>query len=98
MALTSAISLLEVAVSYFIDERKWSRAGATLFCGLVIMALGIPSALSNGTALFGEHFARITAPVSFLGFEEGGMNWLDYFDRLASAWLLPLGGLARRSK
>ena len=32
-ALTSTISLLEVVVSYFIDERKMSRPSATLLSG-----------------------------------------------------------------
>jgi len=89
-ALTSAISLLEVAVSYFIDEKGWSRPLATLVCGGAIALLGIPSALSGGTELFGERFVALTAP---LFGEEGGKNWFDFFDYLASNWMLPLGGL-----
>lgn len=45
-ALTSAISLLEVVCAYFIDELKWSRHKATVVMGLVIFAIGIPSAYS----------------------------------------------------
>ena len=56
-ALTSAISLLEVAVSYLIDEKGWVRHRAVLLCGGIIAGVGIPSALSGGTALFGESFA-----------------------------------------
>ncbi len=82
-ALTSAISLLEVAAAYFIDERGWSRRKAVLVTGGAITALGIPSALSGGTALFGERFAG-----AFLG-----KNWFDSFDYLASNWMLPLGGI-----
>jgi len=62
-ALTSAISLLEVAVSYFIDEKGWSRPLATLLCGGLIALLGIPSALSGGTELFGSKFVELTAPL-----------------------------------
>lgn len=81
-ALTSAISLLEVTASYLIDEKGWLRHRATVFGGLIIGFVGIPSALSGGTALFGESFAEIF-----------GRNWFDTFDYLASNWLLPLGGL-----
>jgi NSS family neurotransmitter:Na+ symporter len=89
-ALTSAISLLEVAVSYFIDERGFDRRTATLLCGGIITGFGIPSALSGGTAWFGSGFARLTAP---LFGEHGGKNWFDLFDYLATNWMLPLGGL-----
>ncbi len=90
-ALTSAISLLEVAVSYFIDEKGWRRSRATLLCGGVILVLGIPSALSGGTEFFGAGFQSATGA---LGVKEGaGLNWFDFFDYLASNWMLPLGGL-----
>ena len=46
-ALTSAISLLEVVASYFIDEWKMSRAKATVLCAVAITLFGIPSALSE---------------------------------------------------
>ena len=45
-ALTSAISLLEVVVSASIDGLKWSRRKATLTAGVVIAALGIPTAFN----------------------------------------------------
>jgi NSS family neurotransmitter:Na+ symporter len=90
-ALTSGISLLEVTASYFMDERGWSRTLATSVCGGVILLLGIPSALSGATGLFGGDFQKLTAP---LGLAEGkGMNWFDFLDYLASNWMLPLGGL-----
>ncbi len=44
-ALTSAISLLEVVSAYFIDK-GWSRAQAAWIMGILIFALGIPSAMS----------------------------------------------------
>lgn len=88
-ALTSAISLLEVVASYFIDEKQWSRAKAVLVCGIAILAFGVPSALSGGTETFGADFAAATQS---LGFDKG-KNWFDFFDYLASNWLLPLGGM-----
>lgn len=47
-ALTSTISLLEVPVAYFVDERDWSRKRAAWIVGSLAFALGIPSALSSG--------------------------------------------------
>ena len=84
-ALTSAISLLEVAASYFIDEWKWSRGGAAFITGIIITLVGIPAALSNGDALnglFNSGVADIT-----------GMNWFDSVDWLVSNLLLPFGGM-----
>ena len=46
-ALTSSISLLEVACAYFIDEQRWSRKKASWILGGVIFLLGIPSALAG---------------------------------------------------
>jgi NSS family neurotransmitter:Na+ symporter len=51
-AITSTISLLEVPVAYFVDERKWSRTKATYSMGLAALLLGIPSALSWGGVKF----------------------------------------------
>jgi NSS family neurotransmitter:Na+ symporter len=78
-ALTSAISLLEVAASYFIDDLKWSRTKATIVCGVVIAALGIPSALSNTGGFFSGFF--------------GETSWFDGVDWAVSNVMLPLGGL-----
>ena len=81
-ALTSAISLLEVVTSYLIDEKGWLRHKATVWAGVIIALIGVPSALSGGTALFGDGFAAVF-----------GRNWFDTFDYLATNWMLPLGGL-----
>lgn len=81
-ALTSAISLLETVTAHAIDEWKWSRKTATLATGAVIFLLGIPSALSGGDGLFGKGLAEAT-----------GRNFFDWFDYIASNWILPLGGL-----
>jgi NSS family neurotransmitter:Na+ symporter len=51
-AITSTISLLEVPVAYFVDERSWSRKKAAILVGLFIFCLGIPSALSSGGLAF----------------------------------------------
>lgn len=46
-ALTSSISLLEVASAYFIDEQGWSRNKTAWSLGMVIFFLGIPSAIDE---------------------------------------------------
>ena len=51
-AITSTISLLEVPVSYFVEEQNWSRKKAAWLVGFFSFVLGIPSALSTG----GMHF------------------------------------------
>lgn len=89
-AITSAISLLEVATSYFIDERGWTRIKATMFTGGVILLIGIPSALSASSALFGD---GISAFLGRIFGEAGEMNWFDALYYLAFNLMLPLGGL-----
>lgn len=78
-ALTSSISLLEVVVAHYCDERKWDRKKAALVMGLIIFLLGVPSALSNNL-LKDLHFI-------------GERNFLDSIDLLATNYILPLGGL-----
>jgi neurotransmitter:Na+ symporter, NSS family len=47
-ALTSTISLLEVVVAYFVDERGWSREKAVWAIAGGCFLLAVPSALSQG--------------------------------------------------
>ncbi|MFA4838470.1 MAG: sodium-dependent transporter [Candidatus Neomarinimicrobiota bacterium] len=47
-ALTSTISLLEVIVSYFVDEFHLKRKPVAIALGAFVFLLGIPSALSFG--------------------------------------------------
>lgn len=76
-AITSSISLLEVVVSFFIDELNWSRKRADYTLGAVAFLVGIPSALAfnlwSGVVLFGK-------------------NIFDQLDILATNFLLPVGG------
>ncbi len=55
-ALTSTISLLEVIVAYFVDERSWSRSNAAWAIGGVCFLVAIPSALSQGGSDFFSNF------------------------------------------
>lgn len=77
-ALTSSISLLQVVVSYFVDERGWKRHKAVVVLASVISLLGIPSALSFNI---------------LSDFHIFGLNFFDLVDFIASNVLLPLGGL-----
>ncbi|MEL6493857.1 MAG: sodium-dependent transporter [Cyanobacteria bacterium J06623_7] len=81
-ALTSAVSLLEMAVAFLIDSFGFSRAIATLSMGTFIYLLGLPAALSGGTGFFGAELIELM-----------GKSWFDGADYLATNWLLPLGGI-----
>ena len=75
-AITSGISLLEVVVAYFIDQRGWQRKKAVIIVGSSIFAFGIPSGLSFGAM----------AELKLVG-----MTFFDHVDNIASNYLLPLG-------
>jgi NSS family neurotransmitter:Na+ symporter len=49
-ALTSTISLLEVVVAYFVDERGWQRKKAAATIAAACFLLAVPSALSQGAS------------------------------------------------
>ncbi len=80
-ALTSGISLLEVVIAYFVDQKGWSRKRATLLLGSVVFALGVPSALS----------AVSSAPIGRLQILFG-MTFFDLMDYMSFKYMLPLGG------
>ena len=70
-ALTSTISLLEVATAYLVDEKHWLRRRAVWIVAGLSFCLGLPSALSQGIV---PALAELPLPGggSFLGF----MDWL----------------------
>jgi NSS family neurotransmitter:Na+ symporter len=78
-ALTSAVSLLEVAVAYFMRQFSWTRQKTALTIGGIIFLLGIPSSLGLG----------VLEGVKLIG----GRDILDSMDFLASNIFLPVGGL-----
>ena len=77
-ALTSAISMLEVGVTFLADEKGMPRRRATLLLAFLCWAVGILCSLSFGPL----------ADVKVLG-----LSFFDFLDGLCSDWLLPLGGL-----
>lgn len=77
-ALSSAMSLLEVAVSYFMRVFGWGRHMTTVVIGGIIFLVGIPSSLGLG----------VLSNVTIFG-----KDILDSMDFLASNIFLPLGGM-----
>jgi neurotransmitter:Na+ symporter, NSS family len=77
-ALTSAISLLEVMVSYATDELNWTRKRATIIMAAIAFVVGVPSALSSGLWKDVEIF---------------GLTFFRLADYLTANILLPLGGI-----
>lgn len=77
-ALTSAVSLLEVVVSYFVDDRGLKRSTAAVGAGVVIFLIGVPVSLSQGV------WSDVTI---------AGMTILDAADYMTTAVTMPVGGL-----
>jgi NSS family neurotransmitter:Na+ symporter len=63
-ALTSTISLLEVPVAFMVDEKKIPRKKVVWAVALVTFALGVPSALSQGSNPFLTNFGLIPQRLS----------------------------------
>jgi NSS family neurotransmitter:Na+ symporter len=88
-ALTSGISLLEVVIAYFVDEKGWTRPRATIVFGFVTFLLGCLSAVS---VTGWEHLEWLHQMLlAVFGVSKG--SFFDVMDNLSSNWLLPLGGL-----
>ena len=84
-ALSSAISLLEVVVSFLVDRFGVDRKAAAAGMGLAIWGLGLLSA--NSSLKFG-------IPGALSGFLGGGEEaMLDILDNLTTRVMLPLGGV-----
>lgn len=77
-ALTSAVSILEPLVSYFIDEHGLSRGRVVAGASVVCFLLAVPASLSFGP------WSEVTV---------FGMTWFDLMDFLANNLMLPIGGL-----
>lgn len=76
-ALSSAISLLEVSVAYFMRRLNMSRKAVTLMVGLAITLLGVLSSLSQGAM-----------EINILD-----QSFLDFVDGLTANVLLPASAL-----
>lgn len=80
-AVTSSISLLEVIVTWIVDERRWPRRKAALTFGALAFLIGIPSALAGGA-------------VGWLTMLPGvGMDFLSFMFMLFGQYSLVVGAL-----
>ena len=77
-AITSSISMLEVAVAYLVEEKKFSRIGAGALLFAICWVVGAVCTLSFG-------------PLSHIRIDGG--NIFDFFDNLSSNVLMTLGSL-----
>lgn len=77
-ALTSSISMLEVAVAYLVEEKKFSRLGACALLFVICWVIGAVCSLSFG-------------PLSHIQIRGG--NIFDFLDSLSSNVLMTLGSL-----
>lgn len=82
-AWTSAISLLEPAVTWLVENIGITRVKAAAYSGIVAWALGIVTVLSFNEWAFSFTFAG----------QDRNNGMFDVFDILTSDFLLPLGGL-----
>ena len=79
-SITSAVSVLEPTVKYFVERKGMSRVKATYTISSVFYVLGLLALLSN-TNEFSE-------ALTF-----GSKNLFDWFDFVTAAILMPLGGI-----
>ena len=77
-AVTSSISMLEVAVAYLVEEKKISRIWACMILFAICWVVGAVCSLSFG-------------PLSHIKIDGG--NIFDFFDNLSSNILMTLGSL-----
>lgn len=86
-ALTSTVSLLEVPVSYLVDEKKIKRPVAVWGMAALIFLIGIPSLLGNGSVDSLTQFVQMNKNA-----EWQYVTFMDFVEAIASDTFLPLGG------
>lgn len=77
-SITSTVSMSEISITYFCEEKKMSRRRATIISSVISLAGGLLCALSFGP-LSNVHIF--------------GMTFFDLFDYASSNILLPIGGM-----
>ena len=78
-AITSSVSMIEILVSYLVDEQKMSRPKASVLSTIALAVVGILPCLSFGLLSDVKMF--------------NGRTFFDVFDFFTSNLSLPLGGL-----
>lgn len=80
-ATTAMMSLVEVPVAYFSEEKGMQRKNAVILTIIIMFTIGILATLSaNKKCLLGN--------VNIFGY-----SFFDFFDKLSSNILMPVGGL-----
>ncbi|MBN2793854.1 MAG: sodium-dependent transporter [Clostridia bacterium] len=85
-ALTSSISILEVVVAYFSEEKGVDRNKATIIFAAIITMFGVMCSLSLNT----------TSDITFPFYANGEwirLGFFDILDKISANILLPVGGL-----
>lgn len=77
-ALTSSISLLEVVITYSVDETSWSRQGAVWLVGGLVFLFGLPAALSQGAVGVVSDMSWLVG-TDFLGASPTFLDLMDFF-------------------
>jgi NSS family neurotransmitter:Na+ symporter len=85
-ALTSTVSLLEVPVSYLVDEKQVPRTRAVWLTAGFIYLAGIPSLMANGYSDFFTNFITY-------GGSEKATDFMTFIGHIANDTFLPFGGL-----
>jgi NSS family neurotransmitter:Na+ symporter len=83
-AWTSAISLIEPAVAYLVENKGYHRIYASVYIGVATWVLGLGSAFSFNI------WSDVTWSIPFL-FED--LTFFDTLDFITANIMLPLGGL-----
>ena len=83
-ALTSTVSLLEVPVSFIVDEYKVERKKGVWIVAAIIFIIGIPSLLANGASNFFSGF------ITYFG-NDAATDFMTFVGHLSDVALL-LGG------
>lgn len=98
-ALSSTISLLEVSVALLVDRFSLTRVKATLAAagGVFLLSIGVIFSLNPAYSisrfkLFGTAQSGFRYHLNEIFFKNK-QGFMDFFDHLASNWLLPVGGL-----
>ena len=84
-AITSTVSLLEVPVSYLVDEYKIERKFSVWIVALIILLIGIPSAYSQGKSELFTNF------ITYFGADKP-IDFMQFIIDVSNDTLLPFGG------
>ncbi|NQZ76539.1 MAG: sodium-dependent transporter, partial [Ekhidna sp.] len=85
-ALTSTVSMMEVPVSFLVDEMKVKRRPAVLATAIVVFLCGVPSLLGNGYSEYLTNF------IQYIGSDQS-VNFMTLVINVANDIMLPLNGL-----